>query len=216
MKFKRIDDATINCIITSDDLEERGLTIEDLFRRKEEAGVFLKEIIDLAGEEVDYRPTGAYLTMQLSLLPDQSISLTLSESRETSLVGMLKELAERLKQFAERFGGELSEGQAVTGKRTPGKTVCVYAFPSIHTVARFASVLSGVAGSSALYKDETEGVYYLLFTHEPAEGVVLELSGTEVDPGRKELLRMMNILPGRLKEKYWLNVWNVRNARWKC
>ena len=42
MTFKRIDEATINCIITSEDLDERGLSVEDLFHKREEATVFLK------------------------------------------------------------------------------------------------------------------------------------------------------------------------------
>ncbi|MBR5970132.1 MAG: adaptor protein MecA, partial [Lachnospiraceae bacterium] len=35
MKFTRINSHTVNCIITADDMDEQGLTIEDFFQKKE-------------------------------------------------------------------------------------------------------------------------------------------------------------------------------------
>ena len=37
MEFKRIDNETVNCIITEDDMDEQGITIEDLFEKRKEA-----------------------------------------------------------------------------------------------------------------------------------------------------------------------------------
>ena len=36
MKFRKINETTINCIITQDDLKEHGINLDDLFDRKNE------------------------------------------------------------------------------------------------------------------------------------------------------------------------------------
>ena len=80
MKFTRVNKDTINCIITEDDMDEQGLKLEDLFDKSKEAMDFLHDVMEKAVEEVDYKPQGAFTPMQITVLPDHSISLTLSEN----------------------------------------------------------------------------------------------------------------------------------------
>lgn len=185
MKFTRINDSTVNCIITADDMDELGLTVEDLFQRKEDAIELLHEVIERAAQEVDYRPSGSYLPMQMTVLPDQSISLTLSENPNTAVADMLRGLAERLKTFLEEIapraaqeiaeaGGQQSPGepQTATGngrdrlKALPftGKlryTEVVFAFTSLEHVIRLAKAIGKTGVNSALYKDRSADRYLL-------------------------------------------------------
>ena len=191
MTFKRIDDATINCIITSEDLDERGLSAEDIFQKKEEAADFLKEIIDQAGREVDYHPSGAYVTMQITMLPDQSISLTLSENQEVSIAGALRSLAEKLQQFVDQLHARQQEAQSAAAKE-PVREVFVYAFDSVRHAARFASTAPAIVGESCLYKNEADGSVQLVMYYENTDGVVLELNGKPAeDPRKKSFYRMI-------------------------
>lgn len=190
MIFKRIDDETINCIITTEDLDERGLSVEDLFRKKEEATVFLKEIIDQAGKEVDYHPTGSYVTMQVAILPDQSISLTLSENREVSIAGALRSLADKLQQFVDQLHARQQEA-AETEKKAPVREVFVYAFDSVRHAARFAATAPVISGESSLYKNEDDGSVLLVMAYENTAGVVLEINGETVDAQHKSFYRMI-------------------------
>ena len=109
MKFIRVNKDTVNCIITEDDMDEQGLKLEDLFHKSQEAMDFLHEVMERAIEEVDYKPTGDFTPMQITVLPDHSISLTLSENLEGAFADMLKNLTEKAglrlpKNFLEELG----------------------------------------------------------------------------------------------------------------
>jgi len=95
MEFKRINKDTVTCIITEDDMDEQGIKLEDLFEKKKEAMDFLHDVMRKAQEEVDYKPTGSFMPMQITVLPDHSISLTLSENASASFGEILKNLTEK-------------------------------------------------------------------------------------------------------------------------
>ena len=95
MEFKRINKDTVTCIITEDDMFEQGIKLEDLFEKKKEAMDFLHEVMKKAEEEVDYKPTGSFMPMQITVLPDHSISLTLSENASASIGEIIRNLTEK-------------------------------------------------------------------------------------------------------------------------
>ena len=95
MEFKRINKDTVTCIITEDDMFEQGIKLEDLFEKKKEAMDFLHDVMRKAEEEVDYKPTGSFMPMQITVLPDHSISLTLSENASASFGEILKNLTDK-------------------------------------------------------------------------------------------------------------------------
>ena len=74
-------DARENHHATEDDMDEQGIKLEDLFEKKKEALDFLQDVMKKAEEEGDYKPTGSFMPMQITVLPDHSISLTLSAAR---------------------------------------------------------------------------------------------------------------------------------------
>jgi len=95
MEFKRINKDTVTCIITEDDMDEQGIKLEDLFEKKKEALDFLHDVMLKAQEEVDYKPTGSFMPLQITVLPDHSISLTLSENASASFGEILRNLTEK-------------------------------------------------------------------------------------------------------------------------
>lgn len=44
MNISRMDDDSIRCILTSEDLEENGLNLEDFFRNSDHAKNFYKQL----------------------------------------------------------------------------------------------------------------------------------------------------------------------------
>ena len=114
MEFKRINKDTVTCIITEDDMDEQGIKLEDLFEKKKEAMDFLHEVMKKAEEEVDYKPTGSFMPMQITVLPDHSISLTLSENVTSSFSEILRNLTEKAgikipKKVLEDIGDSVDE-----------------------------------------------------------------------------------------------------------
>ncbi len=96
MKYRRIDEKTINCLISQEDLREHGLEIQDLFEKKKEAMEFLHIVVDEAAREVDFHPQGAITSMQISVMPDKSVSLVLSEDTTDAFERLLTNLKDKL------------------------------------------------------------------------------------------------------------------------
>ena len=118
MVFKRINEDTVNCIITEDDLDEQGIKLEDFFEKKKEAMDFLHVVVEKAVEEVDYKPTGSMTPMQITILPDHTISLTLSENNDVNFTEILKNITEKAgiklpKDFLEELGDSSEEERLV-------------------------------------------------------------------------------------------------------
>ncbi len=79
MIIRRVNDTTINCIITQEDLQERGIGIDDLFDKKKEAVEYIRSVIAQAARKENFDVGAEFTTMRLSILPDSSVSLTLSQ-----------------------------------------------------------------------------------------------------------------------------------------
>lgn len=117
MRITRVDSETVRCLITADDLSEQGIQLQDFFEHKQEAMDFLKGVLQQAIEEVDYHPTGAYMPMQITVLPDQSLSLTLSENSEEAFADLLRMLTDQMglklpNQLLTELG-EVEEGERI-------------------------------------------------------------------------------------------------------
>ena len=79
MVFRRINDTTINCIITEEDLNEHGIHLDDLFERKKEAVEFIRGVLAEASRTENFNIQSEYTSMKIAVLPDHTISLTISE-----------------------------------------------------------------------------------------------------------------------------------------
>ena len=94
MKIRKINDTTINCIITQDDLKKHGIDLDDLFDRRKNAVEFIRRIILKAASSVNLNIKNDYTSMRISVLPDQSVSLTISQDPvESAKIREHKELA---------------------------------------------------------------------------------------------------------------------------
>ena len=54
MKFKRIDTETVRCLISEEELSENGLVLDDFFNNKGKTEEFVRRVIAMAEQEVDY------------------------------------------------------------------------------------------------------------------------------------------------------------------
>ena len=163
MKFRKINDKTINCIITQDDLKKHGIKLDDLFDRKKNAVEFIKAIINKAARSVNFNMKNEYTSMRLSVLPDHTVSLTISQDPfEAEKVRREKSAAlpEGETDAGEAAGG-LPEGNVFRGERAAD--TYLFCFPSLSAMAPCCRLLSSAKGiKSAVYYERKEGVYYLI------------------------------------------------------
>ena len=80
MRFKRVDKSTVRCIVSQDEIEERGLKIEDLIRNGDKAQEFLNEVVDMAEEEIGFKMTSGVQAVQAAFLPNHDIVFTFSDN----------------------------------------------------------------------------------------------------------------------------------------
>ncbi len=119
MKIERVDEKTVKCFISNEELEEYDITYKDFVMRSDKAKEIVEEIIAQAVAEVDYKPPQYAFDLQIMMLPDKGMILTFSEKTPedvkngVSFVNYLKEmrriLGEKLGMDSETFAGMLAQ-----------------------------------------------------------------------------------------------------------
>lgn len=175
MRIERIDEKTVKCFLSNQELEEYDIDYKDFIMRSEKAREVVQEIIQQAAEEVGYRPPKFAFDLQIMMLPEQGMILTFSERdsevREgEQFIECLKEMKKILQRTREKLSqnddvqeggkGEADAGSAGEKQQVQRPSFAVFAFSSIGRVMEYAAVLpSNLQVESALY--EMNGVYYL-------------------------------------------------------
>lgn len=182
MRIERVDEKTVKCFLSNEELEEYEIDYKDFILRSDKAREIVQEIIEQAEEEVGYKPPKFAFDLQIMLLPDQGLILTFSdrdaEARESDqFIECLKEMKRILQRTREKIGGnnaasgenqqsqqEAGNGQE-NGKAAQEQEVirpgfAVFVFSGIGRIMEFAAMLpSNLMVDSSLY--EMDGLYYL-------------------------------------------------------
>lgn len=116
MEYKRIDENTIRCIVTEEDMESFGLNLDEFLSHSGRSDEFLQYIVSEARDELGYHADRGIVSMRLELLNDRRISITLGSGDEKQIreqvLKYLKELAEsRILQEIGRIFGEKQPAQ---------------------------------------------------------------------------------------------------------
>lgn len=99
MKFQKVNDNVIRCIISQEEMNEKGVKIDDLMDNRSKAEEFLRDILKEAHEELDFQTSGEALNVQLSIMKDGDVLLMISDDQSAVVRTMLDQLKERLKDF---------------------------------------------------------------------------------------------------------------------
>ena len=92
MKIKRISTDTVRCLITKDELAANGLSVSDFMVNDGRCEDFIRKIVALAEQEVDFKVCGGPMSIQVAALPDNTIVLTLSEKQDMNIMDFLNAL----------------------------------------------------------------------------------------------------------------------------
>ena len=176
MKIERVDDKTVKCFLSNEELDEYDIDYKDFILRSDKAREVVQEIIVQAEEAVGYKPPKYSFDLQIMMLPDQGLLLTFSEREPESepLIECLREMKRALQKAKEKV--ELQNAQAggqngaapgaVPQDAAPDQQSVrrpefgIFAFDSLRNVMNFAAVLpANLRVDSALY--EMEDFYYL-------------------------------------------------------
>lgn len=182
MRIERVDDKTVKCFISNEELEEYDIDYKDFVMRSDKAKEIVQEIIEQAEEEVGYKPPKFAFDLQIMMMPEHGLLLTFSERDPEMkdgdpLAECLKEMKRMLQESKEKAGkdtGEktqktedipLPEGEgkpAKTKEKVTPPTFAVFVFSTLGKVMEFAAAMpANLRVESSLY--EMNGYYYLFF-----------------------------------------------------
>ena len=162
MKFRKINDTTINCIITQDDMKKHGINLDDLFERKRNAVEFVRGIIVKAASTVNLNMKSDYTAMKISVLPDRSVSLTISQDpSESNRIREVKEGPAANPGSVPGAQERLSE--SVKNGFKPAEGIYVFRFSSFADLIRCCRMLSALYDwGGSVYSVAETGFCYLL------------------------------------------------------
>lgn len=175
MRIVRLDEKTVKCFLSNEELKEYELEYSDFITRSEKARELVQEIMKKASEEVGYEPPQFAIEMQIMVVPEQGVVLTFADKdAEGSMLG--EQFAEYLKDLKEMFqqakSGQQPEVKAVEAaslgekgkdagtESVPRPDLAIFCFASVGRVMDFAAVLpANLRVESSLYK---MGEYFFL------------------------------------------------------
>ena len=190
MRIERVDDKTVKCFLSNEELEEYDIDYKDFILRSDKAREIVQEIIEQAEEEVGYKPPKFAFDLQIMMLPDQGLILTFSDRdpdiRESDqFIECLKEMKKILERTREKITPSLSASADAqnsgspsqdTGNQTPDTVsgqrkasqskqadrpgFAVFAFAGIGQIMEYASMLPANLMVDSRLY-EMDGLYYL-------------------------------------------------------
>lgn len=104
MKIERVDERTVKCFLSNEELEEYDISYKDFIMRSAKAREVVEDIIIQAEEEVGYQPPRFAFDLQIMMLPDQGMLLTFSE-RDPEADSPEKEFLNCLKNMRDAIAG---------------------------------------------------------------------------------------------------------------
>lgn len=102
MKFRKISENKIHCIITKEEMVEKGIGIDDFLEHQDKTEAFIREVLAEAKYELNMDDLGYYYSVQMSVMPEGDISLVISgESSAGKSNNPFAEFGKRLQDFKE-------------------------------------------------------------------------------------------------------------------
>lgn len=161
MKYKKINDATVQCIITAEDMLEYGLTLSDIFERNEKGEGFLRDIIERAHDEIGYQINGENIAMQITPLKDRGLVVTFTDESPMGFKDILQHLRDVLQGVSEEFGRQEQDAGGQQDMDAFDENRRMFVFATLHQAMQYtASIPNTVSVKSHLYKEND--AYYLV------------------------------------------------------
>lgn len=175
MEYKRIDENTIRCIVTEEDMESFGLNLDEFLSHSGRSDEFLQYIVSEARDELGYQNDKGIVSMRLEVLSDRRICLTFGSGDEKQIreqvLKYLKDLAEsRIAQEIEKMLGtkredissaEEKRSLPETPKEERKEPYRIYCFASLRDVMSYCHAIGLKQPiKSHLYREKES--YYLV------------------------------------------------------
>lgn len=176
MKIERVDDKTVKCFLSNEELEAYEIDYKDFVMRSEKAKELVQEIVEQAAEEVGYKPPKFAFDLQIMMVPEQGLVLTFSEKDPLDNLDSkdgehLVECLKEMKKILQKSKDNLEKGKENLQKAVARKTEelseapkrpedSIFAFRNLNRVIEYSRILpANLRVKSMLYV--ADDIYYL-------------------------------------------------------
>ena len=171
MEFSREGNNIIRCVISEEEIEELGYTIDDIISNGARTQQFMNQIFDLAEQEFDTKFELGIKSVRADIMPDHTISLTFSEHPGTEgVMDHIKDIVNGLlNTIPKQKWDEIKAIKDSSKKESiPSSTdaeipriIVLFAFEELDTLMRYAKqVKVEQIPFNQLYK--FDGIYFLM------------------------------------------------------
>ena len=170
MEFSREGNHIIRCVISEEEIEELGYTIEDIVSNSARTQQFMNHIFDLAEQEFNTKFDLGVKSVRADIMPDHTISLTFSEHPGMEGVmdhfkdivnGLLHTIPKKKWNEIRASKSAEKENKAEMTVEENTKIIALFAFEDLDVLMRYAKqVCAEEIPFNQLYK--FEGVYFLM------------------------------------------------------
>ena len=194
MKFNKINETTLNCIISEEELAGSGITLDDIMSRQSKALEYLRRVVIEAVRQENFHLDAPFTSMQIGVMMDGSLSLTISSDEpsenatsqdplaaaksaiETLLASMKENMPQKdaaalqEREAAQPQPEEMPETKETSSSSRQKRLQYCYTFLSMADVIECCRRIPGTWNlTSSLWKNEEEGIYQLLLAAQPEE-----------------------------------------------
>ncbi len=149
MRFSRIGEHTIKCIITEEEIGDLGYTLDEIMSNGERTQEFMNYIFDLAEQEFQTKFDMGIKTVRADFMSDHTLTLTFSEHPGSSgMMEQLKDLVNSLigsipkEKWAEmqNAANQRKQKEGDDSQKEPVTVIVQFVFSDIDILTRFAKL----------------------------------------------------------------------------
>ncbi|MGN0483339.1 MAG: adaptor protein MecA [Lachnospiraceae bacterium] len=90
MRFEKMNQDTIKCVLSEQELRDNGLDVYELLNNEDKTRIFMQGVFEAAQREMGEKSKGRFASMEVTLLPNRDVELTLSKSSEADIIKSLE------------------------------------------------------------------------------------------------------------------------------
>lgn len=180
MRFTKVDENTITCIISKEELDEYDIDLDDFINKNKKVREFMDYIIAEARDQMGYEmDEGTAVQLQLQPLPDKGLAITLIKDK-FDMEEMAKLLGDKLgsdflksmdsiKKHLNKKKNENAEGIEVNQGNSEEKEIAkispltIYRFTNMREIGTYCkNIINETKLKSSVIIDEDTRILYLI------------------------------------------------------
>ena len=124
MKFKKIGEDKIRCVITKEEMEKNGIELGDFVSDQEKTQSFIRDILAEACETLGIETRAKAYSVQMTVMPEGDVALLISPDSSSGLATAIEELKKHLTGLQETLSTTKAEVKTpISTKDVPTRAI---------------------------------------------------------------------------------------------